>query len=72
MGCFKPCFRWSAPYTIDILVKVSGEYQHVLNLVLDGRLLIQQNKFTRLLRKVPVLNLVLDGRLLIPLFFDFT
>ena len=38
---FKPCFRWSAPYTVTDYFEDEQE-EYVLNLVLDGRLLILQ------------------------------
>ena len=36
---FKPCFRWSAPYTAKKFLKEAIAL-YVLNLVLDGQLLI--------------------------------
>ena len=37
---FKPCFRWSAPYTKKMIFLLT-KLLLVLNLVLDGRILIQ-------------------------------
>ena len=63
---FKPYFRWSAPYTPNIEIYHKDGYA-VLNLILDGQLLIHIEKMVKEQGcEVTVLNLVLDGRLLIP------
>ena len=41
--CFKPCFIWSAPYTIHKLETLCQWFVQVLNLVLSGQLLIRRN-----------------------------
>ena len=65
---FKPYFRWLAPYTKGIAKLKAVINDAVLNLVLDGWLLIQQMRGEDTWYSVTVLNLILDGRLLIPYF----
>ena len=64
-GSFKPYFRWSAPYTLNEGIMNLGYWASVLNLILDGQLLILNKHLRDKEIKIDVLNLILDGQLLI-------
>ena len=70
VNSFKPYFRWSAPYTNKAWLSQIPVQAKVLNLILDGQLLIPIPTDDIDVGTVEVLNLILDGQLLIRKAYD--